>query len=154
MKLQEANADCETAKQVIHFLRALSRRDGDIGYSVRDVLNKWIEPNKITIALFNNRGSFYDSVEAMFCRRGQHHQEHAYDDENNDFDFDKIVEEMNENDFDVKKAMENFKPASVDPERLFSACRLTQSYLQSRMAPQTLNRNVFLQRNIPLFQSD
>ena len=47
----------------------------------------------------------------------------------------------------VSKEVINLKPASVDPERLFSFGRVSRSYLQTQMKPEIHNRNVFLKKN-------
>ena len=50
-------------------------------------------------------------------------------------------------DFRVEAYMITFKPASVDPERLFSLCRYSKNYLQCRMTAAHHARNVFLKKN-------
>ena len=49
--------------------------------------------------------------------------------------------------FDIFAFLENFRPSSVDPERLFSLCRLSRNYLQNRLSPENHSRNVFLNKN-------
>ena len=48
---------------------------------------------------------------------------------------------------DIFAFLENFRPSSVDPERLFSLCRLSRNYLQNRLSPENHSRNVFLNKN-------
>ena len=52
-----------------------------------------------------------------------------------------------DNGFDIMAAMTNFKPASVDPKRLFSYVRISKNYLQIRLSPDNHDRNVFLSKN-------
>ena len=52
-----------------------------------------------------------------------------------------------DNGFDIMAAMTNFKPASVDPERLFSYGRISKNYLQNRLSLANHDRNVFLSKN-------
>ena len=49
--------------------------------------------------------------------------------------------------FDFMEFLENFRPASVDPERLFSFCRSSKNFLQNRLSPENQSRNVFLNKN-------
>ena len=43
--------------------------------------------------------------------------------------------------------MKNFRPGSVDPERLVSLGRLSKNYLQNRLSAENHSRNVFLNKN-------
>ena len=63
-----------------------------------------------------------------------------------------IVQDAEDNapDFDPIPHLKNLKPCSVEPERLFSNCRLSQNFLQYRLLPENLARNVFLSKNKPV----
>ena len=37
--------------------------------------------------------------------------------------------------------------SALNPERLFSLCRLSRNYLQNRLSPENHSRNVFLNKN-------
>ena len=52
--------------------------------------------------------------------------------------------------FDLVQALDAFRPASIDPERLFSYGRVAKNYLQNRMSPYNQDRNVFINRNSQL----
>ena len=60
-------------------------------------------------------------------------------------------ESNEESDFDILPYLTNFKPSTVDAERLFSLGRLSKNYLQRRMSPQIHERNVFIAKNKLLF---
>ena len=49
--------------------------------------------------------------------------------------------------FDPVAVMTNLKPATADPERLFSFGRFSKNYLQSGMIPSHHDRNVFLKKS-------
>ena len=101
-----------------------------------------------TVILFRN-GPFYEFVKQT-CRpepeqittviSGQDLENQLNHSESNE-----------ESDFDILPYLTNFKPSSVDAERLFSLGRLSKNYLQSRMSPQTHERNVFIAKNKPMF---
>ena len=59
-------------------------------------------------------------------------------------DFNSLVEK---DVFDLMEFLEKVRPASVDPERLFSFCRLSEKFLQNRLSPENHSRNVFLNKN-------
>ena len=61
--------------------------------------------------------------------------DHAYKAPKKVCRFTEFVEQSMSDDFDVFSYMQNFKPDSCDPESLFSLCRLTKNYLQSRLTP-------------------
>ena len=52
-----------------------------------------------------------------------------------------------DNGFDIMAAMINFKPASVNPQRLFSYGRISKNDLQNQLSPANHDRNVLLSKN-------
>ena len=49
--------------------------------------------------------------------------------------------------FIIEDYLKSFRPASVDPERLFSLCRFSKDYLQCRLTAEHHSRNVFINKN-------
>ena len=47
----------------------------------------------------------------------------------------------------IEDYLKSFRPASVDPERLFSLCRFSKNYLQCRLTAEHHSRNVFINKN-------
>ena len=123
-----------------------------IGVSpIRTVLGKWIDNNPVITALINKSGSFFETI-----RKFAVEPESATQVASNDHQYVAVEEglsfaEFNNNcqldEFDIFAFLENFRPSSVDPERLFSLCRLSRNYLQNRLSPENHSRNVFLNKN-------
>ena len=47
--------------------------------------------------------------------------------------FEDFSKKVTEEDFRIENYIKRFRPASVDPERMFSLCRYSKNYLQNRM---------------------
>ena len=150
MALQNEKADAKLAVRVINFLNHLASREAALCNPIRDVLSKWVDGNAIVNAIINNNGGFFDKVCQIALSptlsNQQPSEDHVYvGSEILSFqDFNSRVEK---DVFDIMEFLENFRPASVDPERLFSFCRLSKNFLQNRLSPENHSRNVFLNKN-------
>ena len=149
MALQNEKADAKLAVRVINFLNHLASREAALCNPIRDVLSKWVDGNAIVNAKINNNGGFFDKVSqnalSPTLSNQQPSEDHVYvGSEILSFqDFNSRVEK---DVFDIMEFLENFRPASVDPERLFSFCCLSKNFLQNRLSPENHSRNVFSRR--------
>ena len=143
MRLQAKDASVHTAKNIILYLQARVR---NLSIDAQLVLDKWLNRNDIVEALLKKRGSFFDKVKEKFIYEENAQNDHGYNLGTEitlaDFERRKCAD-----DFRVEAYMITFKPASVDPERLFSLCRYSKNYLQCRMTAAHHARNVFLKKN-------
>ena len=122
LALQSNKSDAALAVKVIKFLNHLAHMEPALNSPIRTVLGKWIDNNPVITALINKSGSFFETI-----RKFAVEPESATQVASNDH--------------------QNFRPSSVDPERLFSLCRLSRNYLQNRLSPENHSRNVFLNKN-------
>ena len=143
MRLQAKDASVHTAKNIILYLQARVR---NLSIDAQLVLDKWLNRNDIVEALLKKRGSFFDKVKEKFIYEENAQNDHGYNlgTEITLADFERRI---CADDFRVEAYMITFKPASVDPERLFSLCRYSKNYLQCRMTAAHHARNVFLKKN-------
>ena len=150
MALQNEKADAKLAVRAINFLNHLASREAALCNPIRDVLSKWVDGNAIVNAIINNNGGFFDKNRQIALSptlsNQQPSEDHVYvGSEILSFqDFNSRVEK---DVFDIMEFLKNFRPASVDPERLFSFCRLSKNFLQNRLSPENHSRNVFLNKN-------
>ena len=143
MRLQAKDASVHTAKNINLYLQARVR---NLSIDAQLVLDKWLNRNDIVEALLKKRGSFFDKVKEKFIYEENAQNDHGYNlgTEITLADFERRI---CADDFRVEAYMITFKPASVDPERLFSLCRYSKNYLQCRMTAAHHARNVFLKKN-------
>ena len=113
---------------------------------VKAVLTKWLTDNPIVEALIRKRGDFFDMMEDRLICEGYAENDHLYN-LDNDITFEDFSKKVTEEDFRIENYMKSFRPASVDPERLFSLCRYSKNYLQNRMTAENHARNVFITKN-------
>ena len=117
---------------------------------ISDVLSKWVDSNAIVNAIINNNGGFFDKVRqialSLTLSNQQPSEDHVYVGSKilSIQDFNSRVEK---DVFNIMEFLETFRPASVDPERLFSFCRLSKNFLQNRLSPENHSRIVFLNKN-------
>ena len=151
LALQSNKSDAALAVKVIKFLNHLAHMEPALNSPIRTVLGKWIDNNPVITALINKSGSFFETI-----RKFAVEPESATQVASNDHQYVAVEEslsfaEFNNNcqldEFDIFAFLENFRPSSVDPERLFSLCRLSRNYLQNRLSPENHSRNVFLNKN-------
>ena len=151
LSLQSNKSDAALAVKVIKFLNHLAHMEPALNSPIRTVLGKWIDNNPVITALINKSGSFFETI-----RKFAVEPESATQVASNDHQYVAVEEglsfaEFNNNcqldEFDIFAFLENFRPSSVDPERLFSLCRLSRNYLQNRLSPENHSRNVFLNKN-------
>ena len=143
MQLQSLGADIVTAKKVILFLRSKMR---NMPQGVKDVFTKWIDGNKILQAVLQKQGDFYEFVKERLIYEECNENDHAYNIDN-EVSFEDFSRRVSENDFHIEDYIKSFRPASVDPERLFSLCRYSKNYLQCRLTAEHHSRNVFINKN-------
>ena len=123
---------------------------------IREVLKNHVNGNPVVECLLYNRGTFYDKLHARVLQSANSHsaaEDHSYLPGEKTLTLEEfIVQDAEDNapDFDPIPHLKNFKPCSVEPERLFSNCRLSQNFLQYRLLPENLARNVFLSKNKPV----
>ena len=151
LALQSNKSDAALAVKVIKFLNHLAHMEPSLNSPIRTVLGKWIDNNPVITALINKSGSFFETIRNFAVE-----PESATQVASNDHQYVAVEEglsfaEFNNNcqldEFDIFAFLENFRPSSVDPERLFSLCRLSRNYLQNRLSPENHSRNVFLNKN-------
>ena len=147
MALQNEKADAKLAVRVIKFRNNLASREADLCNPIRDVLSKWVDGNATVNAIINNNNvGFFDKVRQIALSptlsNQQPSEDHVYvGSEILSFqDFNSRVEK---DVFDIMEFLENFRPASVDTERLFSFCRLSKNFLQNRLSPENYHAMFF-----------
>ena len=143
MKLRDAGASADTAKKVILYLQLRVQK---MNIEVKAVLTKWLTDNPIVEALIRKRGDFCDMMKDRLIYEENAEIEHLYN-LDNDITFEDFSKKVTEEDFRIENNMKSFRPATVDPERLFSLCRYSKNYLQNRMTAENHARNVFITKN-------
>ena len=119
MKLQEGVASADTAKKVILYLQSRVQK---MNVEVKAVLTKWLTDNPIVEALIRKRGDFYDMMKDRLIYERYAENEHLYN-LDNDITFEDFSKKVTEEDFRIENYMKSFRPAIIDPERLFFLCR-------------------------------
>ena len=147
MKLQDAGATADTAKKVILYLQSRVQK---LNVEVKAVLTKWLTDNPIVEALIRKRGNFFDMMKDRLIYEGYAENEHLYN-LDNEITFEDFSEKVTETDCRVENYMKSFQPASVDPERLFSLCRISKNFLQNLMTAENHARIVFITKNTLFF---
>ena len=94
---------------------------------VKAVLTKWLTDNPIVETLIKKRGDFHDMMEDWLIYEGYAENELLYN-LDNDITFEDFSKEVTEKDFRIENYMKSFRPARVDPERLFSLCRYSKNF--------------------------
>lgn len=152
--LQCGNVGAKDAVHVLGFLNNLAATEAAMSSVIRDVTGKWIENNSIANALLYQRGDFYQFAKRALTTPISHQQpsdEHGYVSSGR-ISYKEWKSEPSRNNFDIIGRLPNFKPCSVDVERLFSLGRLSKNYLQNRLSADNHNRNVFLSKNSSLIK--
>ena len=93
--------------------------------SVKAVFEKWIDGDSILEAVLKRRGVFYDEVKERLLHNEATDVDHTYNMES-DISFADFSRKVTDDDFHIEDYMKSFRPASVDPERLFSLCRYSK----------------------------
>ena len=93
-------------------------------------------------ALINNKGGFFDKVRQIALSPTLSNQQPS---EDHVYVGSEILSFQDV--FDIMEFLENLRPASVDPEKLFSFGRLSKNFFQNRLSPENPSRNVFLNKN-------
>ena len=111
-------------------------------------MEKWLDNNPVVVSLLTGKGVFADHMRERLVVDAEQNEadDHAYV-EPEDLTLEEIEARIESDDFDIKKYMKNFRPTSCDAERLFSFCRISKEFNQSRMSPDIHSRNVFLKEN-------
>ena len=143
MKLQDAGASADTAKKVILYLQSRVQK---MNVEVKAVLTNWLTDNLIVEALIRKRGDLYDMMKDRLIYEGYAKYEHLYS-LDNDITFEDFSDKVTGEDFRIETYMKSFRPASVDPERLFSLCRYSKNYSQNRMTAGNHALNVFITKH-------
>ena len=127
--LQFSTSDVNTAVNVINFLRSLKLRDQSISSPIRDVVKKWIDKNDVVTAILDEGSPFFDYVQCKNeITEGSATDDRSYLPASSSFsEFCKNASKTCSS-FNIRSAIENLKPASVDPERLFSTGPVTKTY--------------------------
>ena len=145
--LQKEKASAQEAMDAIIFIRQLARQDKRLSSSIDKVFYKWVDNNPDVCGIVNSRGSFYDYVRQKYDEsQPATSGDHQYVPKKMSYAAFKKASKS-DNDFDLFVALENFVPAAVDSERLFSWGRISKNYLRNRMSPENLSRNVFINKN-------
>ena len=142
-QLQSKDANIVTAKKVILFLQSKMQ---NMPQSIKDVFKKWIDNNVIWEAVSKKKGDFYELVKERLIYEETNENDHAYN-MDNEVSFEDFSRRVSEQDFIIEDYLKSFRPASVDPERLFSLCRFSKNYLQCRLTAEHHSRNVFINKN-------
>ena len=132
----------------------VASREITLQQPIKEVLRKWIDDNNVVHGLIYSRGEFYDFVVSRMpgTESAPTTADHLYN-PLGVISFSEFVKRSRPNNkVDIISFFENFKPASVDPERLFSYGRLTKNYLQNRLTTENHSRNVFINKNMHLLQ--
>ena len=151
MALQKEKADVNLGVKVINFLNHVARQDPAVSQPINAVLNKWLSSNPVYNAIIHKTGPFYELVQNCALSNTETAQlpssDHEYTTGSGSISFSAFVDRVNKDQFNILEFLLNYRPTSSDPERLFSLCRLSRNFLQCRMLPETLARNVFLNKN-------
>ena len=155
--LQKGNADVQTAKSVIKYLRYITSAEPVLNSPMHDTLSKWVGNNLVVNENFspdNLQNEFTKQVfEFASCLNStvpSSSDDHSYV-PNHVLLLNEFLLTQEANDFDVRLYMKNFIPTSCDTERLFSLCRISKNFLQCRMSNEHYARNVFLAKKIAFF---
>ena len=143
MKLQDAGASGDTAKKVILYPQSRVQK---MNVEVKDVWTEWLTDNPIVEALIRKRGGFFHMMKDRLLYEGNAENEPLYN-LDNIISFEDFSKKVTEEVFRIENYMKSFRPASVDPERLFSLCRCSKNYLQNRMTAENHARNVLITKN-------
>ena len=122
MALQNEKADSKLAVRVIKFLNHLASRKAALCNPIRDVLSKWFDGNAIVNAIINNNGGFFDKVRQNASSPTLSNQQSSEDHVcvgSEILSFQEFNSRVEKDVFDIMEFLENFRSASVDPERHF-----------------------------------
>ena len=127
--------------------------------AIRPVVEKWLDGNAISNALLHNRGEFFQYVKSKFMATTVNQRstdDHGYVSTSHISYNERKTQPFWIN-FNILKVLPNFKPCSVDVERLFLLGRISKIFLQSKLSTSSHshNRNVFLNKNhhfLPVFK--
>ena len=123
MKLADVGVSADTAKTVILYLQSRVQK---MNVEIKAVLTKWLIDNLIVEALISKRGDFHDMMKDQLIYEGYAEKERLYN-LDNDITFEDFSNKVTGEDFRIETYMKSFRPASVDPERLFSLCRYSKN---------------------------
>ena len=135
---------------MIKYLQHLGRREVLLTGPITSVLSKWINSNQVVQGILHKTGPFFEKMRAKALSDELSVQiptaDHMYS-EASDISFHDFDARTEMDNFEILEWLENFRPTSVDTERMFSFARLSRNFLQNRLSTASHSRNVFLNRN-------
>ena len=145
---------------ILKYLDHIARAEPNLQSPIRDVFEKHLSNNAIVNCLHLRNGTFFeyvkqtprsDEIEASttsghVCVPPKVMSLQEF------INIETISRQEEDDSFNPLPHLKNFKPSSVDAERLFSLAHLSKNFSQGRMKPDVHERNVFLTKNKPLFQ--